>query len=744
LKELIKLISLDQQQQLLSLLINGPDFVSLCSLSGSVNYLNSSGRNLVGLEKDERIHQPDSEFVMPFEFDRLLNTVNSTLVKEGSWIGKMVYRHFKTGEPIPVHVTSILIYDDESGLPISKATIARDLRQEELAFSREKKLMALVDNSKDLMSLLTLSGTNEYINEGGQRLLGIDKEEDITEIHISSFHTKEQLKFVEEELLPSVMQKGHWSGKFSARHYLTGEIIPLENNCIRIDDPYTGHPVAIGAVMRDLRPEIAAQNAIRQSEQRFRHLIADAPVAIALLEGASFVVAEANDKMLVLWGKSQRVIGSPILKAIPEIENQGFIELLEQVRRTGVTYYGNETLIKLKRNGKLEDSYFNFVYAKAAGEVDAIIVVATDVTSQVTARGELITSEQRFKSLVLDAPMATALYRGKELIIEIANPSMLSLWDKDDSVTGKPLKEAIPELEGQPFIGRLQEIMESGITYHADQEKAELLVKGEMQTFWFNYTYKPLFNQDGHVDRILNMAVDVSSLVKLQKLKDDFIALASHELKTPLTTIKGYAQILQVSEVINISPIEKKMLDRINQQIDKLTRLVGELLDVTHIHAGKIPFFNQLFDLGTLAEEIAGDLQFNYLTHSIVVQRVGTFPVWSDKDKIAQVIANLIGNAVKYSPGQTQAVINVFSAEQSATFSIRDFGIGIAEENRTRIFEQFYRVDEMPIKSFPGLGLGLYISSEIIRRAGGMIWMEPAEGAGSVFYFTLPLHPDSA
>lgn len=738
--ELIKLITSDQQKQLLSLLINGPDFVSLCTINGDVNYVNGSGCAMVGLERDKKNKLVDTEFLMPFEVDRFNQEVNPTLMKEGKWIGKIVYRNFLTGEPIPVHTTNLLIYDSETALPISRATIARDLRQEELALSQQKKLMTLVNSSKDLMSLLTLSGTNEYINESGRQLLGIDTQEDIRKIHISSLHTEDQLRFVEEELLPSVMQHGQWSGTFSARHYLSGEIIPLENNCIRIDDPHTGQPTAIGAVMRDLRPDLKAQEAIRHSEEKFRKLMMHAPVAMGLLEGAAFRVSAANPHMLFLWGKTDEIIGLPLVKGLPEIEGQGFIEILQKVRESGVSYYGYETHIQLHRQGQLEDAYFNFVYARSEEEADTIIVVATEVTRQIQAKKELEESEQRFRSLILDAPMATALYKGKDLIIEIANPAMLELWGKDESVIGKPLHEALPELVGQPFIPRLLEVMKTGILYHTDQEKAELVVNGELQPFWFNYTYKPLYNGSGIIDRVLNMATDVSSLVRLQKIKDDFIALASHELKTPMTTIKGYAQLLASRLEVEHDSLENKMLFKINQQIDKLNQLIVEMLDVTHIRAGKMLFRPRLFDPGTLTAEIAEDLRSVYQTHAITLNVKENAAVYSDPDKITQVITNLLSNAIKYSPGKTEIIVSVFVEQQYVIVLVRDFGIGVSEEHRTKIFDQFYRVNEGSGGTYPGLGLGLYISSEIIKHAGGKIWMEPAENTGSIFGFKLPVY----
>lgn len=736
--DLLKLVTVDQQKQLLALLINGPDFVSLSSAEGNVTYINQSGRRLLGIESIASTYKHNSAYVMPHEIERLQNGITTTLINEGRWIGQIELCHSTTGEPIPVHATTMLIYDERTNAAVGRATIARDLRQEQKALTQQQKLMTLISHSKDLMSLLTLEGKNEYINDSGKKLLGIEDQQDVEAIHISNFHTPDQIAFVENEVLPSVMKTGEWSGHFAIKHFKTGEIIPLENNCIRIDDPYTGKPTAIGAVMRDLRPEISARAAILEREEKFRTLITQAPVAIGLLEGEDLMIAASNTQMLQLWGKKEAIIGMPLLKAIPELKGQPFIELLGEVKKSHKNYYGNEVLAKLNRNGKQEDAYFNFVYA-ATGD-DQIIVVATEVTLQVLNKRALVESEQRFKNLVLDAPIATALYRGKDLIIEIANPAMIGLWGKDSSVLGQSLITALPELEGQPFIPRLQEIFETGVTYHSEKEMAQLVVDGQLQRFWFNYTYKPLFDTKGDVYGILNMAVDVSSLVQMQQARDDFFSLASHELKTPLTTLKGYHQLLQEKLGFSDDSTEKKMLDKIGLQIDKLTQLIIEMLDVSHIQVGKMPYYASPFDLRKLTGSIVEDMQQIYPTHEIQFTSPRPIIITADQDKIAQVMTNLLDNAIKYSPQTTNVIVDIVSDDQYVTVTVRDFGIGIANENREKIFEQFYRVNHSNEKTYPGLGVGLYISSEIVKRAQGRIWVEPAEGGGSTFYVRLPLH----
>ncbi|WP_111630409.1 PAS domain-containing protein [Larkinella arboricola] len=163
---------------------------------------------------------------------------------------------------------------DEAGKAYRFNGTLQDYTDEYRASAEQQKLLTLVENSVDLMSVLGLDGRNTYINKAGKQLLGIDDDQDVTRIPIADLHTPEQMDFVRTQVIPTVMTTGRWSGQFAARHLKTGEIIPLYNNCLRIDDPVTGQPLAIGAVMRDLRPEMAAQKALEESREQFR-LLAD-------------------------------------------------------------------------------------------------------------------------------------------------------------------------------------------------------------------------------------------------------------------------------------------------------------------------------------------------------------------------------------------------------------------------------------------------------------------------------------
>ncbi|MCX2575540.1 PAS domain-containing sensor histidine kinase [Pedobacter sandarakinus] len=493
----------------------------------------------------------------------------------------------------------------------------------------------------------------------------------------------------------------------------------------------------------DVTELVSAQIRSEEGQELFRQMIYDAPIAIGLLSGEDFIVEDANDDLLQIWGKGKNILGLKVTEALPEIVDQPFPDILRQVYRTGIAHYGYETLARLERNGVTSDYYFNFVYDpiwnKNTNTVTGIMIIAHDITLQVNARFEFKESEDRFRNLVLENPMPTALYETEDIIIKIANKEMLKLWDKDERIVGKPMIEGIPELEGQPFIGILKDVFLTGVPYHADQQEAKLMFNGKLQSFWFNFTYKPLRNAEGRVYAILHAAIDVTHQVQLQKQKDEFLGIASHELKTPVTSIKAYAQVLE--KMIRAEGDERKaqMVHKMDLQLNRLTHLIGDLLDVTKIQSGKMAFNPTKFDFDNLVGEIVEEIQHTTSKHKIITDLTCQSFVLADRERIGQVITNFLSNAIKYSTDANKLDVRTTLVGNEVILAVQDYGIGISHELQDLVFEQFYRVGGSLQHTYPGLGLGLYISAEIIKNEGGRIWLESEEGVGSTFYFALQI-----
>jgi PAS domain S-box-containing protein len=225
-------------------------------------------------------------------------------------------------------------------------------------------------------------------------------------------------------------------------------------------------------------------------------------------------------------------------------------------------------------------------------------------------------------------------------------------------------------------------------------------------------------------------------------LRDDFISIASHELKTPLTSLKIYAQVLhrQVEQRDIDKQIVVDRLGRMEVQIDRLTNLVSDLLDISRIQGGQLQYRMETFDLTVLIREIVEAPRPANDQHSITLSSPPhPVTVHADRERIGQVLVNLLSNALKYSPLRSEVMVTVDCVDATAHVAVRDTGYGIPLADQPHIFERFYRVTDTTRAGVPGLGMGLYLSREIAHRHRGDITVQSKEGVGSTFILTLPL-----
>jgi PAS domain S-box-containing protein len=247
-----------------------------------------------------------------------------------------------------------------------------------------------------------------------------------------------------------------------------------------------------------------------------------------------------------------------------------------------------------------------------------------------------------------------------------------------------------------------------------------------------------LHDTKGKATRMIGAVLDITERKLIEKRKDEFISIASHELKTPLTTIKAYSQILEHHFQQNKDKESQLYLTKVNAYINKLIGLIGDLLDVSKIESGKLQLREEVFDFDQLIYSIISDLQLTSKSHRIIMEGETHQKILGDKLRIEQVISNLIANAIKYSPSADKVIIHIFSKGNNVVFSVQDFGIGIPKNKHKKIFEKFYRVDDA-VQGFSGLGIGLFFSYEIIHRHKGKIWVKSKAGEGSTFFFELPV-----
>ena len=300
--------------------------------------------------------------------------------------------------------------------------------------------------------------------------------------------------------------------------------------------PYHKNDGTISGVMvvaTDVTEQVLLRKKTEETNQRYHNMLMQSPFGFSIMKGEDMTVVMANEIIKKFWGKGNDVEGKTLLELLPELADQSFPGILENVYNTGTPYFGYGKLARLVRTSRMEDRYFNVVYQphyEADDTISGVITMVYDVTEMVQARKNAEENEYRYRMLIEESMVATSLFHGKEHTLAYANDLILKTWGKDRTALGKPIREVLPDLLNQPFYGYLDEVYRSGNTHSGIEEKAVFTVLGVPQTFYFDYTLKALRDYDGKIYGIHNTAFDVTSQVlakkELQKSESHFRLMA--------------------------------------------------------------------------------------------------------------------------------------------------------------------------------------------------------------------------
>ncbi|RVU02697.1 PAS domain S-box protein [Mucilaginibacter limnophilus] len=367
-----------------------------------------------------------------------------------------------------------------------------------------------------------------------------------------------------------------------------------------------------------------------------------------------------------------------------------------------------------------------------------LLGTAVDITESKQAEEELREINQRLE-LALEAGNLGSYELNIETGEIICNEQFKSdfgLKDREQFTFSDLINTVAPA-----FRERVRAAVGSAIKNKNSYNEEFQIICPDGSVHWIRASGKVRYTNEGKPALIIGVSFDITDHKNLQQQKDDFISIASHELKTPVTSIKAYTQVLERMLKQKGDEREAAMIAKMDAQVNRLTSLIGDLLDVTKINSGKLQFNDRVFAFNELVAEVIEELQRTTEKHVLINNVNYTGTVHADRDRIAQVITNLISNAIKYSPLPGNIIVSSISTENEVQLCVQDFGVGIPADKQELVFEQFYRVSGDKQHTFPGLGLGLYISSEILKRENGRIWVNSVEGKGSTFCFALPASP---
>ncbi len=468
-------------------------------------------------------------------------------------------------------------------------------------------------------------------------------------------------------------------------------------------------------------------------------MIDSVPMAMTVLKGPEFIIEMSNQINSELWKKHAERIDKKVEDIYPELRDHKIMDYVKEAYNTGKEVRVQEMPIDFP--GMDKQHYVNYIIRPLDTDKNnkTIIAVGFDVTEELIMKEKLKTSENNFKELANSVPQIvwTATPGGDH---DYFNERWYEYSGYPKDINKNSAWTDIIYLDDRDIVfSTWKNALHTGKDFEIEyrfKDTDETNTKGYR---WFLIRAVAVKNKNNQIIKWIGTSTDIDDFKELQKQKDTFLGIASHELKTPLTSLKLYTNFIEKNLRLSGDTKNVNVVVKMNEQINKLNTLITDLLDVTKIQNGKIVMNEDVFDFDELIDNIIEEQQMSSRHHLILKKSspvIGT--VKADRERIAQVMSNLINNAIKYSPDADKIILYANANEHTISFAVEDFGIGIPEKKLQKVFDQYYRVIGNDENTYPGLGLGLYISSEIINRSGGKMFVNSTEGKGSVFSFELP------
>ncbi|WP_257454726.1 PAS domain-containing sensor histidine kinase [Archangium lipolyticum] len=473
-----------------------------------------------------------------------------------------------------------------------------------------------------------------------------------------------------------------------------------------------------------------------------------ATAATAIVHGPEHIYEFANDEYLKLFLGSREYLGIPLRSVLPELEGTGIFEQLDEAFRTGRRVEQSEVPLHFRTaSGTMKLGYYTYTFTPhfdESGHVRGLILMGINVTDYVLARQTIQRSQEQLQ-LITDRLPGFVSYIDREGRYRFVNRTYETWYGiKSSELLGKKRRDFVTE-----ETARLAEPHEKRALAGEPVRYENVLRKPSGEYTVQDVEFVPdRDSETGEIRGAIIVAHDITEQKKIRqaleeavRARDEFLSIASHELKTPLTSIQLQTQMMKRSiERGRPDAFDPARVTRLVVQTDKsvqrLARLVDDMLDISRISTGKLTFTPETFDLCELAREVVERLTVQAGGAPISCECHGVVEGDWDRFRIDQVLTNLITNAVRYGQG-SPVELTVQGSDSDAVLKVRDQGPGITPEDQERIFLRFERATSANTVS--GLGLGLYISREIIERHGGSIQVESEPGKGATFVVTLPL-----
>lgn len=509
----------------------------------------------------------------------------------------------------------------------------------------------------------------------------------------------------------------------------------------------SGKIIGVIESVRDITDKKNVEENLKTSETRYHSLFELSPDAIALMVDNKITLANMTMVSLLGAKSANKIVGKNILDFI-EITSRSYVsKKIDEMFKSGSKMpLIEERLIKL--NGKTVD--VEMTAAPLSNNKDkSILIIIRDISQRNKVEENMQkmyfeSSIERQKMEAVMNSMGDAVFAlDKDRNIILINPiAALLVGEEKNKIIGKKYNEVfkfVLEKEKTEITNFIDEVYTQGKTTSISDQTVLENKNGVFTAV--SDSAAPIKDETGKVVGCVVIFRDVTKERKIDRAKSEFVSVASHQLRTPLSAIKWFLELLISGVAGQLSDEQKHYVTQVNDSNDRMIKLVNELLNASRMETGNITLKQKTVNLNSIVKEAYDELMIKVTEkkQKLILETKGKLKVNTDPILLRQIINNLVTNANRYTPPGGKITIKTYKKNSMAVFEVKDTGYGIPENQKDKLFSKFFRADNIITKQTDGTGLGLYIAKSAIETLGGKIWYESKENVGSTFYFSLPL-----
>jgi PAS domain S-box-containing protein len=716
-----------------------PEAIFVAS-EGKHAFTNSAGLKLLGVSSpDQIIGKPVMDFIHP-DYREIVAERMQKAIKTGKAPPVMEEKFVRLdGTVIDVEVKGApLLYGGKSAMQVFVSDITERKRAQESLRLSEQNYRDSIENSLLGIRVLNKDGKTIYANRAILDMWGYGSIKELEAVPAKQRYTPESY----DEHMKRI-------GDMKI-----GEAIPstYEASIVRSDGQVRHVSASIRALTwRGKRQfQVVYQDITerKQAEAEYRTIIRTTMDGFWLTDMQGHFL-DVNDAYCRLIGYSRDELLNMSIADVEAIEKPR--EIAKRMRKIKKVGYDSFETSHRRKDGGIVDVGVSINYLSVGG--GRLFVFLRDITERKRVEEALRESEERFRTFFEEAPVYHYMVSPGGEILGINKASLEALGYVREEIVGKPLITTVYAPSSRKkaerlFIkwketGKIEDEELNIVTKRGDERtillSAHAIRDAEGEVLYSISVQRDITDRKRMEDEIIQSKAKIESLRRSEQLKTDLLSTVSHELRTPLTAIKGFATTLLRTNVKWRKEEQRDFLQNIDQETDRLTHLIGNLLDMSRLEAGVLSLEKESYQVSEILESVRNRLNIITQNHKLQLEiPAGVPPVFADKMRIGQVLSNLIENAAKYSKKGSQIMVGAESSDNTVIINVTDRGEGIPYELLDKVFERFYQREAVVTGRRHGMGLGLSICRAIVEAHEGKIWVESKVGKGSRFSFSLP------